>query len=190
MTSFMGFIRRASKYGVHKALRCLLPADNIASTQKEEDVRSHWRHLRNLAPGGVTSHLVTSQGAIRVNPGDKWNLWSQQLCATRAGGIYKLILIAYARNTNCLKIWTGNCKATICISVTLSWIPWNLSFRYILFHEKCLQTMLWHHNARVNSHQRWKQTRFRVCFHLWCELTSTMNVTQWLDRSVSFHTSR
>ena len=23
----------------------------------------------------------------------------------------------------------------------------------------------------VNSHQRWKQTRNRVCFHLWCELT-------------------
>ena len=39
--------------------------------------------------------------------------------------------------------------------------------------------MLWHHNARVNSHQRWKQTRNRVCFHLWCELTSTMNVTEW-----------
>ena len=35
-----------------------------------------------------------------------------------------------------------------------TWIPWNLSFRYILFHEKRLQTMLWHHNARVNSHQR------------------------------------
>ena len=55
-----------------------------------------------------------------------------------------------------------------------AWIPWNSSFRYILFHEKRLQTMLWHHNARVNSHQRWKQTRFRVCFHLWCELTNTM----------------
>ena len=39
--------------------------------------------------------------------------------------------------------------------------------------------MLWHHNARVNSHQRWKQTRFRVCFHLWCELTITMNATEW-----------
>ena len=60
-----------------------------------------------------------------------------------------------------------------------SWIPWNLSFRYILFHKKRLQMMLWHHNARVNSHQRWKQTRFRVCFHLWCELTSTMNLTEW-----------
>ena len=45
--------------------------------------------------------------------------------------------------------------------------------------KKRLQTILWHHNARVNSHQRWKQTRFRVCFHLWCELTSTMNVTEW-----------
>ena len=29
-----------------------------------------------------------------------------------------------------------------------------------LFHEKRLQRMLWHHNARVNSHQRWKQMRF------------------------------
>ena len=26
-------------------------------------------------------------------------------------------------------------------------------------------------NASVNSHQRWKQTRNRVCFHPWCELT-------------------
>ena len=60
-----------------------------------------------------------------------------------------------------------------------AWIPWNLSFRYISLHEKRLQMMLWHHNARVNSHQRWKQTRFRICFHLWCELTSTMNVTEW-----------
>ena len=64
------------------------------------------------------------------------------------------------------------------------WIPRNLSFGYISFHAKRLQTMLRHHNARVNSHQRWKQTRFRVCFHLWCELTSTMNVTQW---QVSWH---
>ena len=46
-------------------------------------------------------------------------------------------------------------------------------------HEFQLQTMLWHLNARVNSHQRWKQTRFRVCFHLWCELTSTINATEW-----------
>ena len=27
----------------------------------------------------------------------------------------------------------------------------------------------------VNSHQRWKQTRFRVCFHLWYELTNTIS---------------
>ena len=65
------------------------------------------------------------------------------------------------------------------IAEWFAWIPWNLSFLYISFHEKRLQTMLRHHNARVNSHQRWKQTRFRVCFHLWCELTSTMNVTEW-----------
>ena len=39
--------------------------------------------------------------------------------------------------------------------------------------------MLWHHNTRVNSHQRWKQTRFRICFHLWCKLTNTTNVTEW-----------
>ena len=65
------------------------------------------------------------------------------------------------------------------VMVSIAWIPWNLSFRYVLFHEKRLQTMLWHHNARVNSPQRWKQRRFRVCFHLWCELTSTMIVTEW-----------
>ena len=60
-----------------------------------------------------------------------------------------------------------------------SWIPWNLSFHYKSFHEKRHQTMQWHHKARVNSHQRWKQKQFRICFHLWCELTSTMNVTAW-----------
>ena len=36
------------------------------------------------------------------------------------------------------------------------------------FHETC-------HSATfiviVNSHQRWKQKRNRICFHLWCELT-------------------
>ena len=29
--------------------------------------------------------------------------------------------------------------------------------------------------TRVNSDQRWKQTRFRVCFHLWSELTITIS---------------
>ena len=32
----------------------------------------------------------------------------------------------------------------------------------------------------VNSHQRWKQTRNRVCFHLWCELTMAL----WCHRIV------
>ena len=39
--------------------------------------------------------------------------------------------------------------------------------------------MLWHHNTRVNSHQRWKQMHFHICFHLWCELTKKINVTEW-----------
>ena len=58
------------------------------------------------------------------------------------------------------------------------------------FHETChsvtfyimikrLQTMLWHQQRQSHSHQRRKQTWFCVCFHLWCELTSTMNVTEW-----------
>ena len=58
--------------------------------------------------------------------------------------------------------------------------------------------MLWHHKARVNSHQRWKQTRFRVCFHLWCELTSTMRcngMTSFMEflisvRAVHFNLKR
>ena len=39
----------------------------------------------------------------------------------------------------------------------------------LYFLKKRLQTMLWHHKARVNSHQRWKQMGLHVCFHLWCE---------------------
>ena len=29
---------------------------------------------------------------------------------------------------------------------------------HFILWKKRLQTMLWHHNVRVNSHQRWKQT--------------------------------
>ena len=47
---------------------------------------------------------------------------------------------------------------------------------YHEFHETChFVTFI----VLVNSHQKWKQMRNRVCFHLWCELTSTMNVTKW-----------
>ena len=56
-----------------------------------------------------------------------------------------------------------------------SWIPRNLSFRYILFHEIRLQRMLWHHNARVNLHQRWKQMQFHLCL-----LSSLV----WIDSGV------
>ena len=82
-------------------------------------------------------------------------------------------------NGNGFRQYLKNILANGLCLYLIAWIPWNLSFRYILFHDKRLPTMLWHHNARVNSHQRWKQTRFRVCFHLWCELTNTMNVTEW-----------
>ena len=58
-----------------------------------------------------------------------------------------------------------------------------------VFHETCHFTFI----VLVNSHQRWKQTRNRVCFHLWCELTlvvwchsfiwslffNRLNVTEW-----------
>ena len=36
------------------------------------------------------------------------------------------------------------------------------------FHETCHSVTF---IVLVNSHQRWKQTRNRVCFHLWCKLT-------------------
>ena len=52
-----------------------------------------------------------------------------------------------------------------------SWIPWNLSFRYILFHEKWFQTMLWNHNAWVNSHQ------------------SLLSSLVWIDQYNEFHSS-
>ena len=39
------------------------------------------------------------------------------------------------------------------------------------FHETCHSVTF---IVLVNSHQRWKQTRHRVCFHLWCELTPAL----------------
>ena len=48
----------------------------------------------------------------------------------------------------------------VSLETSVPWVhefcAWKLSFCYISFHENRLQTMLWHHNARVNSHQRWK----------------------------------
>ena len=38
-------------------------------------------------------------------------------------------------------------------------------------HETCHSAIF---IVLVNSHQRWKQTRNRVCFHLWCELTMAL----------------
>ena len=96
-----------------------------------------------------------------------WNIiWSNYL-ESRSNCFGRVISIWSASKEGCM-IFTLSRHQLL---FTYPWIPWNLSFRYILFHEKRLQTMLWHHNVRVNSHQRWKQTRFRVCFHLWCELT-------------------
>ena len=48
------------------------------------------------------------------------------------------------------------------------YVSWD--FDVCLSPKRC-QAMLWCVNTRVNSYQRWKQTRNRVCFHLWCELT-------------------
>ena len=44
----------------------------------------------------------------------------------------------------------------------------SLHTSYHEFHETCHSVTF---IVLVNSHQRWKQTRNRVCFHLWCELT-------------------
>ena len=47
------------------------------------------------------------------------------------------------------------------------WRPWALRE----FHETCHSVTF---IVVVNSHQRWKQTRNRICFHLWRELTLAM----------------
>ena len=69
--------------------------------------------------------------------------------------------------------------------------PYNHPYYYPHeFHETCHSVTF---IALVNSNQRWKQMRNRVCFHLWCELTLTSwchstglesffmkwNVTEW-----------
>ena len=61
-------------------------------------------------------------------------------------------------------------------SIYSSYWPVRCASIHVLheFHEVCnsvsfyfmitrLQTMLWHHNTRVNSHQRWKQMLFCIC---------------------------
>ena len=83
-------------------------------------------------------------------------------------------------------------KNMVLLPSPLKEIPWNLSFRYILFHEKRLQKMLLYHNARVNSHPRWKQTRFRRLlsslvwidqYNEWNGMTSFMEFMRHTSRS-------
>ena len=46
--------------------------------------------------------------------------------------------------------------------LTALWIGYLCIMRFWCLSITIYQTMLWCHNARVNSHQRWKQTRFGV----------------------------
>ena len=78
----------------------------------------------------------------------------------------------------CLKFKIGTNQRIGCGSDIMNSMNIIIPLHFISL-KKILQTMLWPCYARVNSHQRWKQTRFRVCFHLWCELANTMNVTEW-----------
>ena len=45
------------------------------------------------------------------------------------------------------------------------------------FHETCHSVTF---IVLVNSHQRWKQMRNRVCFHLWCEFTLALWMDGWM----------
>ena len=93
--------------------------------------------------------------------------------------------ISYFRDDLCLwEVWQllrkSYCSTPSYHNIyMISWIPWNLSVHYISFHVKILQTMLWHHSARAIHTKDESKLRFSVCFHLWCELTTTMNVTEW-----------
>ena len=107
------------------------------------------------------------------------------LFSRSASHFYMLLQISWWHNQAFLDGWLKLFKREFCNHcytnssqegkrlISMTSIPLNFIWW------KRLQTMLWHHNAGVNSHRRWKQTRFRVCFHLWCELTSTMKVTEW-----------
>ena len=46
--------------------------------------------------------------------------------------------------------------------------PIELPHVYHEFHETCHSVTF---IVLINSHQRWKQTQNRICFHLWCEST-------------------
>ena len=78
-------------------------------------------------------------------------------------------------NSRLTVVWHGmeNVKSTKKILVT-STRNISLEFPKHEFHETCHSVTF---IALVNSHQRWKQTRNRVCFHLWCELTLALGVT-------------
>ena len=149
---------------------------------------------RHMAPGSDDTHCLSHPSWHLLSHGiDRFQLkpetgvhWGWVQCWVKTAVIkpaysnlqksYKALLLHAVGWANKKRCWRFN---VVCRRNSCSWIPWNLLFRYILFRQKRLRALLWHHNARVNSHQRWKQTWFRVCFHLWCELTSTMNVTEW-----------
>ena len=73
------------------------------------------------------------------------------------------------------------------------WLTGNYIIAEHEFHETCHSVTF---IVVVNSHQRWKQTRNRVCFHLWCELTLALwchsivwSLLSWkkMQRNDKFH---
>ena len=109
-------------------------------------------------PSALTLHLLSRtepcQWTTRLRSHARsWRLTKEQFAwGTNSIGGYRLTNRCLPRlkkeMLTCRNKWEKTCK--------------------LEFHETCHSfTFI----VLVNSHQRWKQTRFRVCFHLWCELT-------------------
>ena len=134
--------------------------------QREKQKRSKREAERDetvlLKPCGCRSLLISSHHinlfchhAICISP------FIVRLWAIRSGIMHKV---------RCMGSATGS---ILCVGPTEVWVIMNTPHEC---HETCHSVTF---IVLVNSHQRWKQTRNRVCFHLWCELTITMNVTEW-----------
>ena len=89
-------------------------------------------------------------------------VWSINLSACDSFPIYLSVLFLW-HHVLCLtfnKVVFSRAISRSCVTQCVcAWLE---------FHEACHSVTF---IVLVNSHQRWKQTRNRVCFHLWCELT-------------------
>ena len=132
--------------------------NQVCSQKATKSSHFKWNYKKSKIVGEIIKEILNSFHPNRIFRG-----FSSQF------GFQSTVSLFYSRN---LEAVSPMKHFMSCFQSLIT----NSMKRYISFHKKRLQMMLRHHNARVNSHQRWKQTWSFMEFMSWCYSCITMLV--------------